>query len=509
MARFPFNLCIQQKCQLFGVGVEETEINLFAKILGCRASDFPFTYLGIPIGANMKQAKFWQPVIEKFNKKLSSWKARNLSFAGRVTLAKAVLGSLPSYYLSLFAAPKVVIKKLEGLRRDFVWGKTGMRKKVRWIRWEKMIKPKTHGGIGIEGINDFNIAMRSKWWWRLKNDPKQLWAVVIDAIHKTKKNDKLVPLKKTIPGIWKDICAVEGTLHRLNIQIQEKLKVEVGDGENTRFWKDSWLLDKPLKDLFPDLFRCAADKNIKVAACMHLVGSKTLWAWDWAKSPVEHIEWSQLGEIMNLLDQFKTTGGKDKWRWENRFGVDFSAKSLRLEIITKDVPEEIVRWNPWAPPKCNLLLWRALLGRVAAKDQLIARGFTSLNGCCDRCGFGWEDTNHIFVNCLLAKSIWWEIFVWIRIPYPANINNLKDLIEVFHNSPGSKIWKRLVFTVACATVWRIWHARNVKVFESTNINYRITVSQIKEDAFFWIRHRSKVSAPSWDKWLDFDVLDCI
>ncbi|KAJ0445513.1 putative RNA-directed DNA polymerase [Helianthus annuus] len=154
----------EKKCHLFGVGVDETEVARLARVLNCETGKFPFYYLGIPIGANMKRSIFWRPIVEKFKKKLSGWKARHLSLAGRVTLAKSVLGSLPSYFLSLFPAPKCIIKQLEGIRRDFVWGKTGQAQKMRWVRWKCFMKPKTLGGVGVGGINDFNLAMLSKWW---------------------------------------------------------------------------------------------------------------------------------------------------------------------------------------------------------------------------------------------------------------------------------------------------------------------------------------------------------
>ncbi|XP_021991171.1 uncharacterized protein LOC110887921 [Helianthus annuus] len=171
------------KSKIYGVGVGDVETRDMAEILNCGVGAFPFVYLGVPIGANMKRAVHWQPVIDKFHRKLSAWKARTLSFAGRVTLAKAVLGSLPSYYLSLFLAPKAVVNKLESIRRSFVWGKTNLRNKISWARWEKMSKPKKLGGIGIGGIRDFNLAMLAKWWWRHKEEPNQLWASVISALH--------------------------------------------------------------------------------------------------------------------------------------------------------------------------------------------------------------------------------------------------------------------------------------------------------------------------------------
>lgn len=69
--------------------------------LGCMVGSFPFLYLGVPVGANMKHRKHWKPIIDKFHSILLIWKAKTLSFGGRLTLVKAVLGSLPTYYLSL------------------------------------------------------------------------------------------------------------------------------------------------------------------------------------------------------------------------------------------------------------------------------------------------------------------------------------------------------------------------------------------------------------------------
>nr|KAJ0191866.1 hypothetical protein LSAT_V11C800411080 [Lactuca sativa] len=48
----------------------------------------------------------------------------------RLTLAKAVLGSLPSYFLSIFVAPVGVIEILEKIRRQFLWGGDVLRSKL-------------------------------------------------------------------------------------------------------------------------------------------------------------------------------------------------------------------------------------------------------------------------------------------------------------------------------------------------------------------------------------------
>ncbi|XP_023757451.1 uncharacterized protein LOC111905950 [Lactuca sativa] len=130
------------KSKVFGIGVQEMEVSRLANILCCEASKFPFTYLGLPIGANMKLAKHWRPIVDKFKNKLSNWKANNLLFGGRFTLVKSVLGSLPLFYFSLFKASKKVIENLESIRRNFLWGKKENKRKINWVAWNTLTKPK-------------------------------------------------------------------------------------------------------------------------------------------------------------------------------------------------------------------------------------------------------------------------------------------------------------------------------------------------------------------------------
>ncbi|KAJ0918837.1 putative RNA-directed DNA polymerase [Helianthus annuus] len=99
-----------RKSQLFGIGVNEEEVSNLASTFNFKAGNLPFTYLGLKVGANMNRITNWKEVIDTFNKRLSNWKARLLSFAGRVVLVKSVLGSLPNYYLSLYKCPLSVIK---------------------------------------------------------------------------------------------------------------------------------------------------------------------------------------------------------------------------------------------------------------------------------------------------------------------------------------------------------------------------------------------------------------
>ena len=79
------------------------------QVVGFRNGSFPLDYLGMPIGANIRLIRNSNQVMEKLYKRLSTWKVKSLSFGGRLTLVKYVLGSSPLYFLSLFHAPTSVL----------------------------------------------------------------------------------------------------------------------------------------------------------------------------------------------------------------------------------------------------------------------------------------------------------------------------------------------------------------------------------------------------------------
>nr|GEV24693.1 hypothetical protein [Tanacetum cinerariifolium] len=110
------------KSNLYGVGVDLTEVSNLALVTGCQAQCLPFSYLGLPVGSNMARINSWVPIIDKFKKRLPRWKSSLLSIGGRSTLITSVLGSLE-----------------EAL-------------KIPWIAWKSGIAPKSQGGMGIGSL---------------------------------------------------------------------------------------------------------------------------------------------------------------------------------------------------------------------------------------------------------------------------------------------------------------------------------------------------------------------
>jgi len=123
------------KSKLTGVGVEFDRVTEVAQMLGCSVAQMPFMYLGVMVGGNMNRINLWNPLIDRFLERLAKWKAKLLSMGGRLTLVKAVLGSLAIYHMSIFKVPLMVLKRLEAIRARFFWGADVGEKKIQWIAW--------------------------------------------------------------------------------------------------------------------------------------------------------------------------------------------------------------------------------------------------------------------------------------------------------------------------------------------------------------------------------------
>ena len=81
----------------------------------------------------MNQINNWLPVVDTVKNRLSRWKVLSLSIGGRMTLIKSVLESLPTYYFSLFEAPKKVISDIEAVITRFLWGGNADKRKIHWV----------------------------------------------------------------------------------------------------------------------------------------------------------------------------------------------------------------------------------------------------------------------------------------------------------------------------------------------------------------------------------------
>ena len=213
----------------------------------------------------MLRCSNWSPLFERFLKRLSSWKANSLSFGGRLTLTKYVLGSLGVYYFSTFKAPKAITNKLESIRKIFVWGGSSDLKKIAWIAWDKVIAPLDQGGLNIGSLRVHDQCMLAKWWWRFLTEGDSLWCNVIKSIHGPQGGLHNASSIKSKSGPWFQIAKLNGDLNDIGIDLHSIFKRKVGNGESTFFWTDKWVGNSPLCYTFPRLYRLETNQQCKVS----------------------------------------------------------------------------------------------------------------------------------------------------------------------------------------------------------------------------------------------------
>lgn len=89
-------------------------------------------YLGLPLVIVRSKTQVFKYMEEAAVKRISSWKNRFLSSAGKEVLLKFVVMALPIYSMSCYKVSKFVCKSIEKRMADYLWGETRERKKVHW-----------------------------------------------------------------------------------------------------------------------------------------------------------------------------------------------------------------------------------------------------------------------------------------------------------------------------------------------------------------------------------------
>nr|GEW40389.1 RNA-directed DNA polymerase, eukaryota [Tanacetum cinerariifolium] len=122
------------KSKLMGVFVENNKVEQAITKIGCSILKAPFSYLGSKVGGIMSRIQSWNEVVTKLVDRLSKWKLKTLSIGGRLTLLKAVLGSMPIFHMSLFKVPANVLQRMEAIRCHFFNGVDQNDKKRIWVK---------------------------------------------------------------------------------------------------------------------------------------------------------------------------------------------------------------------------------------------------------------------------------------------------------------------------------------------------------------------------------------
>lgn len=105
--------------------------------------------------------------IDKIVDPLPGWKAHLLNLAGRTAMVRFVLSAIPVYLFIALNVPKWVIKKIDKIRRAFLWtGRKETNGGICLVAWggDRI----NLGGFGTPNLQVAGWALQIRWLWLKK-----------------------------------------------------------------------------------------------------------------------------------------------------------------------------------------------------------------------------------------------------------------------------------------------------------------------------------------------------
>ncbi|RVX03334.1 putative ribonuclease H protein [Vitis vinifera] len=212
--------------------------------------------------------------------------------------------------------PKLVVKRLEKLQRDFLWGGGSLERKIHLINWAVVCTHKESGGLGIRKIDFLNKALLGKWIWRFAIEEDFFWR-------------KVVGVKYGRLGFGWRTKEARGTPK--NASVNEMWDSSLGQG--------GW--------------------NIRLSRNLN----------DW--------ELDALGELLQLLRDLRTSLEEDAVIWKGESHGLFRIKDAYKLLAGSNVisfPKKGI-WVDKVPTKVAFFAWEASWEKVLTLDMLQRRGW--------------------------------------------------------------------------------------------------------------------------------------
>ena len=357
-------------------------------IIGVSSTPNLGKYLGFPLRSNGRSTRDFDFVVEKVQAKLSSWKGKLLSPAGRVVLVQSVTSAIPAYYMQNVALPVRICTKLDKINRDFLWGSTVEKKKMHMVSWQKVCRPKNLGGLGLYATKPRNIALLAKLNWRVMEESASLWAKTLISKYCPNgiMDEKLVS-RRSGSNNWKGLKVGHEVFRR-------GIRWVVNNGHDASFWHDLWVGDKPLRDLIHGPLSPLED-SLRVCDVIENVSM-----WDFSKISLDILPITR--EAIKAIVVCPTRPIADRRVW-NSSGGEFKlgkAYSLACNNFAEcsSLKQSSWIWKVRTSPRILFFLWQCYHLSVPVRETLVARGI-NIPTFCPRCLGPNESLIHVLRDC--------------------------------------------------------------------------------------------------------------
>lgn len=336
--------------------------------------------------------------------------------------------------MSILKSPKVAIVSLQDTLRDFLWNnnKDG-KKKLPLVSRDKVCLPKELGGIGIQSLENQNLALGAKLVMKLYDKPSSLWAHIMFAKYLNNGPREYIFKVSNFPlgfAIW-------NFLGKCRSVILPHLSC-VHNGRKVRFWDEVWNGDTPLvniRDWSPLITIISSLWGVFVADYFEIVTSGPLKLARWKLIDFLDVDKSMKLDFEKILGDriVFLSDSEGELIWTKNISSKYIVKDgYNFLMVAKDLsswPYKLF-WHSACLPKAGAFAWLALQDKVLTGMRLDRLGITVVFPCV-LCNQTLESSSHLFLHCDYAYECLQWLFEKLNISFVIG----KDLISHFRSWP--------------------------------------------------------------------------
>ncbi|GKV19682.1 hypothetical protein SLEP1_g29907 [Rubroshorea leprosula] len=136
--------------------------------------------------------------------------------------------------MGCFKLPQNFLQSLNSIISNFWWGDNTDRRRIHWLRWDLVCKPKRFGGLGFRDFRAFNLAMLAKQSWRLMQDRTTLCYQILRAKYFPNGDLLGASVGANVSMVWRGVVDGLGILKLGSTW-------RIGTGQDVRLCRDNWL----------------------------------------------------------------------------------------------------------------------------------------------------------------------------------------------------------------------------------------------------------------------------
>ncbi|XP_071718039.1 uncharacterized protein [Rutidosis leptorrhynchoides] len=240
------------------------------------------------------------------------------------------------------------------------------------------MSPYGNGGLNIGSLNNKNLALIGKWWWRFKTESGAFWVKIIKSIY----------------GSNGGLFAVRDSHHSL--------------------WGNTW--SSIIHERFARLYRLEVDKNVSVKSRLEWNEAKFGWRWNWCSNPRGRTR-GELDDLISLLSSSSFDNNRrDSWKWSlssnGVFNVCKLSALINEESFGSYASSIATERNNLVPKKLEVFVWKAMKRRLPVRIELDKRFIELHSVRCPLCDDDLESVEHSLLFCKHAFEVWDRIYKW-------------------------------------------------------------------------------------------------